>query len=222
MSYLTLSRRYRPKAFDEILGQDNALTILKSFIQNYSLPHALIFCGSRGVGKTSMARILAKTINCDELLKSGKCKKYDSCSCKEIDENKSIDVIEIDAASNNGVDQIREIIDSSNYSSIRCKYKVFIIDEVHMLSKAAFNALLKTLEEPNKNTIFILATTEVEKIPLTVISEYDDPTGHLARHQIDIRNAESFHATGFELPSLSIWPRPAGVMPRCADKGSLQ
>ena len=170
MSYLTLSRQYRPKAFDEILGQDNALTILKSFIQNYSLPHALIFCGSRGVGKTSMARILAKTINCDELLKSGKCKKYDSCSCKEIDENKSIDVIEIDAASNNGVDQIREIIDSSNYSSIRCKYKVFIIDEVHMLSKAAFNALLKTLEEPNKNTIFILATTEVEKIPLTVIS----------------------------------------------------
>ena len=170
MSDLVLSRKYRPKTFDGVLGQKNALQILESFISNNSLPHALIFCGSRGVGKTSMARIFAKTINCDELLKSNKCSDYNTCSCKEIDENKSIDVIEIDAASNNGVDQIRDVIDSSNYSSIKCKYKVFIIDEVHMLSKAAFNALLKTLEEPNKNTVFILATTEVEKIPLTIIS----------------------------------------------------
>ncbi|MEE2701648.1 MAG: DNA polymerase III subunit gamma/tau [Thermodesulfobacteriota bacterium] len=170
MSHLVLSRKYRPKTFNEVLGQNNALTILKGFIEKDSLPHALIFCGSRGVGKTSMARILAKTINCDELLNTGKCSNDNSCSCREIDENKSIDVIEIDAASNNGVDQIREIIDSSNYSSIKCKYKVFIIDEAHMLSKAAFNALLKTLEEPNKNTIFILATTEIEKVPLTIIS----------------------------------------------------
>ena len=170
MSHLVLSRKYRPKTFNEVLGQNNALTILKGFIEKDSLPHALIFCGSRGVGKTSMARILAKTINCDELLNTGKCSNDNSCSCREIDENKSIDVIEIDAASNNGVDQIREIIDSSNYSSIKCRYKVFIIDEAHMLSKAAFNALLKTLEEPNKNTIFILATTEIEKVPLTIIS----------------------------------------------------
>ena len=170
MSHLVLSRKYRPKTFNEVLGQNNALTILKGFIEKDSLPHALIFCGSRGVGKTSMARILAKTINCDDLLKTGECSNYNSCSCKEIDENRSIDVIEIDAASNNGVDQIREIIDSSNYSSIKCRYKVFIIDEAHMLSKAAFNALLKTLEEPNRNTIFILATTEIEKVPLTIIS----------------------------------------------------
>jgi DNA polymerase-3 subunit gamma/tau len=168
MSYKVLSRKYRPKTFNEVVGQDNALTILRSFIETESIPHALIFCGSRGVGKTSMARIFAKTINCNELQENKVC---DECSiCNEIDENKSLDVIEIDAASNNGVDQIREIIESSNYSSINCKYKVFIIDEVHMLSKAAFNALLKTLEEPNKNTVFILATTEVEKIPPTILS----------------------------------------------------
>ena len=168
MSYKVLSRKYRPKTFEEVVGQENALTVLKSFIKTDSIPHALIFCGSRGVGKTSLARIFAKTINCNELRDKKVCVK---CSvCNEIDENKSLDVIEIDAASNNGVDQIREIIESTNYSSINCPYKVFIVDEVHMLSKAAFNALLKTLEEPNKNTVFILATTEVEKIPPTILS----------------------------------------------------
>jgi DNA polymerase-3 subunit gamma/tau len=168
MSYKVLSRKYRPKTFSEVVGQENVLTILKSFIKTDSIPHALIFCGSRGVGKTSLARIFAKTINCPELREDKICS--DCSICSEIDESKSLDVIEIDAASNNGVDQIREIIESSNYSSINCEYKVFIIDEVHMLSKAAFNALLKTLEEPNKNTIFILATTEVERIPLTILS----------------------------------------------------
>ena len=168
MSHLVLSRKYRPKSFKEVIGQDNALTILNSFIQSGMIPHALLFCGSRGVGKTSLARIFAKTINCEDLKNSKKCK--DCITCSEIDENKSLDVIEIDAASNNGVDQIRSIIDSSNYTSIKCQYKVFIIDEVHMLSKSAFNALLKTLEEPNENTIFILATTEVEKIPATILS----------------------------------------------------
>ncbi|MBT3476037.1 DNA polymerase III subunit gamma/tau [bacterium] len=168
MSYKVLSRKYRPKIFSEVVGQENALTILRSFIQTQAIPHALIFSGSRGIGKTSLARIFAKTINCSELRENKDCS--DCSTCKDIDENKSLDVIEIDAASNNGVDQIREVIESSNYSSINCQYKVFIIDEVHMLSKAAFNALLKTLEEPNTNTIFILATTEVEKIPLTILS----------------------------------------------------
>ena len=168
MSYKVLSRKYRPKVFDDVIGQENPLTILKSFIESKSVPHALIFCGSRGVGKTSLARIFAKTINCENLKNKKDCS--DCTICLEIDENKSLDVIEIDAASNNGIDQIRDLIDSSNYSSINCEYKVFIIDEVHMLSKAAFNALLKTLEEPNENTIFILATTEVEKIPLTILS----------------------------------------------------
>ena len=119
MSHLVLSRKYRPKSFKEVIGQDNALTILNSFIQSGMIPHALLFCGSRGVGKTSLARIFAKTINCEDLKNSKKCK--DCITCSEIDENKSLDVIEIDAASNNGVDQIRSIIDSSNYTSIKCQ-----------------------------------------------------------------------------------------------------
>ena len=161
MSHIVLARKYRPKSFEEVIGQDNSVLILQSFISNNSIPHSLIFCGGRGVGKTSMARIFAKAINSDEISKN-------PLLAEDIDNGKSLDVIEIDAASNNGVDQIRELIESSQYSSLSCKYKVFIIDEVHMLSKAAFNALLKTLEEPKPNVIFILATTEVEKIPITI------------------------------------------------------
>ena len=163
MSHIVLARKYRPKSFEEVIGQDNSVLILQSFISNDSIPHSLIFCGGRGVGKTSMARIFAKAINSDEISKN-------PLLAEDIDNGKSLDVIEIDAASNNGVDQIRELIESSQYSSLSCKYKVFIIDEVHMLSKAAFNALLKTLEEPKPNVIFILATTEVEKIPITIKS----------------------------------------------------
>ena len=163
MSYIVLARKYRPKTFKEVIGQETPIAILESFISNNSIPHALIFCGSRGIGKTSMARIFAKAINSNEI-------SQDSDIASDIDNGKCLDVIEIDAASNNGVDQIREVIEISNYSPIKCSHKVFIIDEVHMLSKAAFNALLKTLEEPNKNTVFILATTEVEKIPLTISS----------------------------------------------------
>jgi len=163
MSYIVLARKYRPKTFKEVIGQETPIAILESFISNNSIPHALIFCGSRGIGKTSMARIFAKAINSNEI-------SEDSDIASDIDNGKCLDVIEIDAASNNGVDQIREVIEISNYSPIKCSHKVFIIDEVHMLSKAAFNALLKTLEEPNKNTVFILATTEVEKIPLTISS----------------------------------------------------
>ncbi|MBA4728832.1 MAG: DNA polymerase III subunit gamma/tau [Thermodesulfobacteriota bacterium] len=163
MSHIVLARKYRPKSFEEVIGQDNSVLILQSFISNNSIPHSLIFCGGRGVGKTSMARIFAKAINSDEISKN-------PLLAEDIDNGKSLDVIEIDAASNNGVDQIRELIESSQYSSLSCKYKVFIIDEVHMLSKAAFNALLKTLEEPKPNVIFILATTEVEKIPITIKS----------------------------------------------------
>jgi len=163
MSHIVLARKYRPKSFEEVIGQDNSVLILQSFISNDSIPHSLIFCGGRGVGKTSMARIFAKAINSDEISKN-------PLLAKDIDNGKSLDVIEIDAASNNGVDQVRELIESSQYSSLNCKYKVFIIDEVHMLSKAAFNALLKTLEEPKPNVVFILATTEVEKIPITIKS----------------------------------------------------
>ena len=163
MSYVVLARKYRPKNFSEVIGQETPVSILESFIKNNSIPHALIFCGGRGIGKTSMARIFAKAINSEEIDNSPQIGD-------DIDDGKSLDVIEIDAASNNGVDQIRDVIDISQYSSLKCKYKVFIIDEAHMLSKAAFNALLKTLEEPSDNTIFILATTEVEKIPITISS----------------------------------------------------
>ena len=163
MSYVVLARKYRPKNFSEVIGQETPVSILESFIKNNSIPHALIFCGGRGIGKTSMARIFAKAINSEEIDESPQIGD-------DIDDGKSLDVIEIDAASNNGVDQIRDVIDISQYSSLKCKYKVFIIDEAHMLSKAAFNALLKTLEEPSDNTIFILATTEVEKIPITISS----------------------------------------------------
>ena len=163
MSYIVLARKYRPKNFSEVIGQETPVSILESFIKNNSIPHALIFCGGRGIGKTSMARIFAKAINSEEIDNSPQIGD-------DIDDGKSLDVIEIDAASNNGVDQIRDVIDISQYSSLKCKYKVFIIDEAHMLSKAAFNALLKTLEEPSDNTIFILATTEVEKIPITISS----------------------------------------------------
>ena len=163
MSYVVLARKYRPKNFGDVIGQETPISILESFIKNNSIPHALIFCGGRGIGKTSMARIFAKAINSEEI-------NNDPQIGDDIDGGKSLDVIEIDAASNNGVDQIRDVIDISQYSSLKCKYKVFIIDEAHMLSKAAFNALLKTLEEPSDNTIFILATTEVEKIPITISS----------------------------------------------------
>ena len=163
MSYIVLARKYRPKNFSEVIGQETPVSILESFIKNNSIPHALIFCGGRGIGKTSMARIFAKAINFEEINSNPQIGD-------DIDGGRSLDVIEIDAASNNGVDQIRDVIDISQYSSLKCKYKVFIIDEAHMLSKAAFNALLKTLEEPSDNTIFILATTEVEKIPITISS----------------------------------------------------
>ncbi len=163
MSYVVLARKYRPKNFRDVIGQETPVSILESFIKNNSIPHALIFCGGRGIGKTSMARIFAKAINSEEINSNPQIGD-------DIDGGKSLDVIEIDAASNNGVDQIRDVIDISQYSSLKCKYKVFIIDEAHMLSKAAFNALLKTLEEPSDNTIFILATTEVEKIPITISS----------------------------------------------------
>ncbi len=126
MSYIVLARKYRPKSFDEVVGQEVPISILESFIKNKSIPHALIFCGGRGIGKTSMARIFAKAINYEEISNNPQIGS-------DIDDGKSLDVIEIDAASNNGVDQIREVIDISQYSSLTCKYKVFIIDEVHML-----------------------------------------------------------------------------------------
>ncbi len=166
-----LYRKYRPQTFSEVLGQKFIVQTLKNQVEAGQVAHAYLFTGTRGVGKTSIARILAKAVNCTS--KSSKsagdaCGKCDSC--KQIEAGNFIDLVEIDAASNTGVDNIRDLIEHVKFSPSLAKYKVFIIDEVHMLSKGAFNALLKTLEEPPKHAIFILATTEINKVPPTIIS----------------------------------------------------
>ncbi len=164
----SLYTKYRPSNFNEVVGQRVAKDILLNSIIKNKINHAYLFYGIRGTGKTTLARIFAKAINCKSLEKGNPCDKCNSC--KEIKSGSSFDVIEIDAASNNGVDEIRTIKENTNYLTTSSSYKVYIIDEVHMLTKAAFNALLKTLEEPPKNTIFLLATTEIQKIPKTVLS----------------------------------------------------
>ncbi len=170
-SYLVLARKYRPQNFGEIVGQEILVETLSNAIKNNKLHHAYILTGIRGVGKTTTARIIAKTLNCldEEYFKNAK--SCDKCkNCLAIASSKHQDVIEFDAASKTGVDDIREIIDSIAYAPILAKYKIYIIDEFHMLSKAAFNSLLKTLEEPPKNVKFIFATTEIKKVPITILS----------------------------------------------------
>ncbi len=168
--YKVLARKYRPKTFKDLVGQDILVQILSSAITNSRLGHAYVLTGVRGVGKTTTARLIAMSINCLKRDKSSAepCGECDSCKSTGLDSN--LDVIEMDAASNTGVDDVREIIDNVKYKPVISKYKIFIIDEVHMLSRSAFNALLKTLEEPPEHVKFIFATTEVKKIPITVLS----------------------------------------------------
>lgn len=168
MSYTALYRKFRPEGFEEVKGQDHIVTTLKNQIKASRIGHAYLFTGTRGTGKTSVAKIFAKAVNCEDLQDGSPCGKC--AMCRAIGSGASMNVIEIDAASNNGVDNIREIVDEVSYSPAEGKYKVYIIDEVHMLSIGAFNALLKTLEEPPSYVIFILATTEVHKIPITILS----------------------------------------------------
>lgn len=167
MEYISLYRKYRPKTFSDVVGQEVVVKILKNSILNNKISHAYIFSGPRGTGKTSIAKIFSKAVNCLNTTDGDLCNNCENC-LQNIDEE--IDIIEIDAASNNGVDEIREIRNNVKLMPVHLKYKVYIIDEVHMLSTSAFNALLKTLEEPPKHVIFILATTEFNKIPATVIS----------------------------------------------------
>lgn len=168
MSYQALYRKFRPDNFEEVKGQDHIVNTLKNQIKADRIGHAYLFCGTRGTGKTSIAKLFAKTVNCENPVDGSPCGECKSC--KAIAAGASMNVIEIDAASNNGVDNIREIRDEVQYSPADGKYKVYIIDEVHMLSIGAFNALLKTLEEPPSYVIFILATTEASKIPITIMS----------------------------------------------------
>lgn len=168
MSYTSLYRKFRPLGFEDVKGQEHIVTTLQNQVMANRVGHAYLFCGTRGTGKTTIAKIMARAVNCEHPINGSPCNE---CAiCKSILKQTSMNVIEIDAASNNGVDNIREIIDEVQYSPTEGSYKVYIIDEVHMLSAGAFNALLKTLEEPPSYVIFILATTEVHKIPITILS----------------------------------------------------
>ncbi len=195
MSYLVLARKWRPLAFEDVVGQEHVTSTLKKAIEKNRVAHAYVFTGTRGVGKTTTARILARAMNCENGPTPEPCGECESC--KNIINGSSFDVLEIDGASNNSVEDIRELRDNINYSSMGGKHRIYVIDEVHMLSKSAFNALLKTLEEPPKNVIFIFATTEPQKIPETIHSRcqrYDFrriSTERIAQHLEQICTNES-------------------------------
>ena len=166
--YQALYRKYRPQVFDDVVGQSHITDTLKAQLQGEKMSHAYLFTGTRGTGKTTCAKILAKAVNCTNLHDGNPC---NCCpSCRSIDSGSCVDVLEIDAASNNGVDHVRALRDEAIYSPGEVKKRVYIVDEVHMLSTAAFNALLKIIEEPPAHLLFILATTELHKVPATILS----------------------------------------------------
>ena len=168
MSYQVLARKWRPRSFREMVGQTHVLKALINALDSQRLHHAYLFTGTRGVGKTTIARIIAKCLNCETGISSTPC---GTCSvCREIDEGRFVDLIEVDAASRTKVEDTRELLDNVQYSPTRGRFKVYLIDEVHMLSTSSFNALLKTLEEPPPHVKFLLATTDPQKLPVTVLS----------------------------------------------------
>jgi DNA polymerase-3 subunit gamma/tau len=168
MSYLVLARKWRPKDFSDTVGQEHVLRALMNALASGRLHHAYLFAGTRGVGKTTIARVLAKALNCETGITAAPCGE---CSaCREIDEGRFVDLIEVDAASRTKVDDTRDLLDNVQYAPARGRFKVYLIDEVHMLSKSSFNALLKTLEEPPPHVKFLLATTDPQKLPVTVLS----------------------------------------------------
>src|SRR6478672_2782677 len=204
--FIVSARKYRPQTFDTVVGQDHITTTLKNAIKSGHLAHAFLFCGPRGVGKTTCARILAKTINCENPSKDGEA--CNEChSCRSFNEGTSMNIHELDAASNNSVEDIRSLVEQVRFAPQAGKYKVYIIDEVHMLSSSAFNAFLKTLEEPPSYAIFILATTEKHKILPTIISRcqifdfnrirVEDMAKHLAG--IAVKENVKYDADGLHL-----------------------
>src|SRR3954469_11160398 len=168
MTYQVLARKWRPRVFEEIVGQPHVVTALANALESKRLHHAYLFTGTRGVGKTTLARILAKAINCETGITSKPCGKCRACV--DIDAGRFVDLLEVDAATNTKVDEMRELLDTAQYMPVSGRFKVYIIDEVHMLSRHAFNSMLKTLEEPPEHVKFILATTDPQRLPVTVLS----------------------------------------------------
>src|SRR5271165_4205369 len=168
MSYVVLARKWRPKKFAEMVGQEHVLQALRNALDSGKVHHAFLFTGTRGVGKTTVARILAKSLNCETGVSANPCGIC--AACREIDEGRFVDLIEVDAASRTKVDDTRDLLDNVQYAPTRGRYKVYLIDEVHMLSAHSFNALLKTLEEPPPRVKFLLATTDPQRLPVTVLS----------------------------------------------------
>src|SRR5271157_741243 len=215
MAYMVLARKWRPQIFDDLTGQEPVARILKNALSNNKVAHAYIFSGPRGVGKTSTARILAKALNCEKGPTSDPCGKCQSCLA--VADGSSIDVSEIDGASNTGVDNIRDLREKIRYAPSAGRYKVYIIDEAHMLSTSAFNALLKTLEEPPPHVIFVLATTEPKKIPATVLSRCQHlPFSRMSGHKIKERLKTIADTEGIKIAS-----SPLEMITRAAD-GSMR
>lgn len=215
MSYTALYRKFRPADFGDVKGQDHIVVTLKNQLRTGRIGHAYLFTGTRGTGKTSVAKIMAKAVNCEHPTENGPCNEC--AMCKAIAAQASLNVVELDAASNNGVDNIREIIEEVQYSPAEGRFKVYIIDEVHMLSTGAFNALLKTLEEPPSYVIFILATTEVHKIPITILSRcqrYDF-------HRISIDTVYNHLKTLTEKEGVNADQKALKYIAKCAD-GSMR
>ena len=184
-THKVLALKYRPKNFKELIGQDIMVETITNSIKLNKLPNAYLLTGIRGIGKTTTARLIAKAINCNKnFIQEEKCTKGEYCHCDEITKSKHLDVLEMDAASRTGIDDVRELIDSSKYNPTSAKYKIIILDEVHMLSKQAFNGLLKTLEEPPPHLKFIFATTEVKKIPVTILSRCQ----RFDLHRVSVKN----------------------------------
>ena len=212
MARRALYREYRPETFSEVIGQDHITTILKNQVKEGKLSHAYLFCGSRGTGKTSSAKILSRAVNCLTPIDGEPCGKCAACRLALAG---SADVIEIDAASNNSVDNVRSLIEQAQFAPLELKYRVFIIDEVHMLSNAAFNALLKTLEEPPKHVLFILATTEPQKLPATIVSRCQ----RFDFHRLTIAHIVANLTSVLNRAGASIEPNGLRLIARAADGG---
>ena len=210
MSYQVLARKWRPRDFGSLIGQEHVVRALRHALEHKRLHHAYLFTGTRGVGKTTLARILAKCLNCEGGVTPEPCGKCGACT--EIDAGRFVDLLEVDAATNTRVDEMRQLLDTAQYAPTRGRYKVYVIDEVHMLSNSAFNAMLKTLEEPPEHLKFILATTDPQKIPVTVLSRClqfnlkQMPRSAIAAHLERLLQAEGI---AFEAAALPLIGRAA-------------